>query len=289
MRCCCCCPWRGAMAPRESVCRCERTERATRERGKLASLLLEKYEGRMITAKKRKEKECASSLSSLAAASPHSFHSELHQRMDSDDDAPPLQGDGGALLHAGGIDAALAAYGVPGVEQPGGAATQLPPSVSNSSAAAAALAAAAANGGKIPRGSTGLGGPPPGARGGGPSSAPGGSVATGSDDPPGPKPDVCAFFWRYSPNQAVDFLLSTLKEKNSPLTPLSDPKTKLPPASRQPLHHHGRPPPVRRPRPRLRPLLGGPRPPLERRAPRRRRAPSGRLQDTQVRRPHRLL
>jgi hypothetical protein len=59
VRCCCCCPWRGAMAPRESICRCERTERATRERGELASLLLEKYEGKMRTAKKRKEKECA--------------------------------------------------------------------------------------------------------------------------------------------------------------------------------------------------------------------------------------
>lgn len=225
MRCCCCCPWRGAMAPRESVCRCERTERATRARGELASLLLEKYEGKMRTAKKRKEKECASSFSLLAAAS-HSFLSELHQRMDSDDDAPPLQGDGGALLHAGGIDAALAAYGVPGVEQPGGAATQLPPSVSNSSAAAAALAAAAANGGKIPRGSTGLGGPPPGARGGGPSSAPGGSVATGSDDPPGPKPDVCAFFLEIQSKSSRRFPPLDLERKKLTTHPPLRPQNK---------------------------------------------------------------
>ena len=158
--------------------------------------------------------------------------------MDSDDDAaPPHQGDGGggAFPHSGGsIDAALAAYGVPGVEQPGSAAARLPPSVSNSAAAAAALAAAAANGGKIPRGSTGLGGPPPGARGGGPASAPGGSVATGSDEPPKPKPDVCAFsfFFEESIKPSI-FPSSTFRRKNEK----THPHTHVPPDPPPPPPH----------------------------------------------------
>ena len=196
-----------------------------------------RYEGKMRTEREKNNPTLEPSLSSLifnSSSSPlSSFLSELKKKqMDWEDDAPPHQG---ALPHAGSIDAALAAYGVPGIEQPGGAATQLPPSVSNSSAAAAALAAAAANNGKIPRGSTGLGGPPPGARGGGPASAPGGSIPTGSDDPPGPKPDVCAFFCFFEeiqsqsskPCLAVDFpldlqthplALSEPQPNHSPLT-----------------------------------------------------------------------
>lgn len=59
--------------------------------------------------------------------------------------------------------------------------------------------------------------------------------------------------------------------------------------SGQPIPHRGRPAPLWSPRPRLRPVLGGARPPLERRAARRGSPSAGRLRHAQVRSAYSVL
>ena len=96
---------------------------------------------------------------------------------------------------------------------------------------------------------------------------------------------------RPSEERKKKLTLTPSSSPTPPPPPPSPPKQKNPnqPLSLQPLHHLGLPPSLWSPRPRLRPLLGGPRAPLGRRAPGSGRAASRRLRHAQVRRPYRLL